>query len=126
MTEATLRRYEDLPGPRGWPLLGNALQMNGPRMHLQMEDWCREFGPYYRLKVGPRRLLVVGEHQQVAAMLRDRPEGFGRGSRLEAIGQEMGLKPGLFGSNGEMWRRQRRMVMAGFDPAHIKLYFPAL
>jgi len=126
MTEATLRHYEDLPGPRGWPLLGNALQMNGPRMHLQMEHWCREFGPYYRLKVGPRRLLVVGEHQQVAAMLRDRPEGFGRGSRLEAIGQEMGLKPGLFGSNGEMWRRQRRMVMAGFDPAHIKRYFPAL
>ena len=126
MTEATLRRYEDLPGPRGWPLLGNALQMKGPRMHLQMEDWCREFGPYYRLKVGPRRMLVVGEHQQVAAMLRDRPEGFGRGSRLEAIGQEMGLKPGLFGSNGDMWRRQRRMVMAGFDPAHIKRYYPAL
>ena len=126
MTEATLRHYDDLPGPRGWPLLGNALQMNGPRMHLQMEHWCREFGPYYRLKVGPRRLLVVGEHQQVAAMLRDRPEGFGRGSRLEAIGQEMGLKPGLFGSNGDVWRRQRRMVMAGFDPAHIKRYFPAL
>jgi cytochrome P450 len=38
----------------------------------------------------------------------------------------MGLKPGLFGSNGEMWRRQRRMVMAAFDPAHIKRYFPAL
>ena len=126
MTEATLRSYEDLPGPNGLPLLGNALQMKGPQVHLQLERWCREFGPYYRLRVGPRRLLVVGEHQVVAAMLRDRPDGFSRGSRLELIGQEMGLKPGLFGSNGEMWRRQRRMVMAGFDPAHIKRYYPAL
>jgi len=125
-TDPNLRRYEDLPGPRGLPLLGNALQMKGTPMHLQMERWCREFGPYYRLNVGPRHLLVVGEHQAVAAMLRDRPDGFSRGSRLEAIGAEMGLKPGLFGVNGDMWRRQRRMVMAAFDPAHIKRYFPAL
>ncbi|HEX5611454.1 MAG TPA: cytochrome P450 [Burkholderiales bacterium] len=126
MNAPALRSYEDLPGPRGLPLLGNALQLKGARMHLQMEQWCREFGPYYRLKVGPRRLLVVGEHQAVATMLRDRPEGFSRGSRLEAIGQEMGLKPGLFGVNGDMWRRQRRMVMAAFDPAHVRHYFPAL
>ena len=126
MTEAALRRYEDLPGPRGLPLLGNALQMKGPQVHLQLERWCHEFGPYYRISVGPRRLLVVGEHQVVAAMLRDRPDGFSRGARLEAIGTEMGLKPGLFGVNGDVWRRQRRMVMAGFDPAHIKSYYPAL
>ena len=36
----------------------------------------------------------------------------------------MGLKPGLFGANGEAWRRQRRMVMAGFDPAHVKALLP--
>jgi cytochrome P450 len=33
---------------------------------------------------------------------------------------------GVFAANGEQWRRQRPMVMAGFDPAHIKSYFPAL
>jgi cytochrome P450 len=32
----------------------------------------------------------------------------------------------VFGENGETWRRQRRMVMAGFDPAHVKAYFPSL
>jgi len=126
MAEAVIRSYEDLPGPRGLPLLGNALQMKGPQVHLQLERWCREFGPYYRLNVGPRRLLVVGEHQVVAAMLRDRPDGFSRGARLEIIGDEMGLKPGLFGASGDMWRRQRRMVMAAFDPTHIKSYYPAL
>ena len=38
----------------------------------------------------------------------------------------MGLPPGVFGANGEAWRRQRRMVMAGFDPAHVRAYFPSL
>ncbi|VWX59317.1 Cytochrome P450 [Burkholderiales bacterium 8X] len=120
------RRIDDLPGPRGWPWLGNALQIEPQRLHLQLESWCKEFGPYYRLKLGRRHLLVVGDHVAVAALLRDRPEGFRRTPRLEAIGAEMGLKPGLFAANGDDWRRQRRMVMAGFDPAHIRDYFPQL
>ena len=38
----------------------------------------------------------------------------------------MGLEPGVFGANGDAWRRQRRMVMAALDPAHVRAYFPAL
>ena len=121
-----MRRIEDLPGPRPWPLVGNALQFRPSQFHQQLEQWCREYGPYYRIQLGPRPMLVVGEHEAVAGALRDRPEGFRRPSRLEAIGREIGLKPGLFGAEGDLWRRQRRMVMASFDPAHVKHYFPSL
>jgi len=38
----------------------------------------------------------------------------------------MGLANGVFAASGETWRSQRRMVMAAFDPAHVKAYFPAL
>lgn len=120
------RRLEDLPGPRGIPVLGNLLQIDAPRMHRQLEDWCAEFGPFFRLKLGKTTMLIVGDHQVVAAMLRDRPDGFNRTSRLEAVAKEMGLKPGLFGAKGDDWRRQRRMVMASFDPAHVRAYFPSL
>ena len=123
---SVLRRYEQLPGPRGVPVFGNAFQFDASRMHLRLEGWCREYGPYYRLKIGSRRILVVGEHEAVAAVLRDRPDGLRRTSRLEELWVEMGLQPGVFGANGETWRRQRRMVMAGFDPAHVKGYFPSL
>ena len=58
-------------------------------------------------------------------MLRDRPDGFRRTQRLEEVGREMGLAGGLFSVNGEVWKRQRRMVMAGFDPVHVKRYYPA-
>lgn len=120
------RRFEDLPGPRGLPILGNALQLGGPHFHLKLEAWAREFGPYYQLRFGKRRLLVVADHAAVAAVLRDRPDGLRRTARLEQIWTEMGLLPGVFGANGDTWRRQRRMVMASFDPAHVKRYFPSL
>ena len=121
-----LRDMAQLPGPKGIPVFGNILQIESSRLHLQLEDWCREFGPYYRLNLLKRRVLVVGDHSSVATVLRDRPEGFRRSSRLEDIWREMGLPPGVFGAHGDAWRRQRRMVMAGFDPAHVKSYFPTL
>ena len=120
------RRLEDLPSPRGLPLLGNLHQVEPDRFHQQMEQWAQELGPYYTLKLGGRPLLVVGGHEAAAAALRDRPEGFRRTPKLEAIWRELDLPVGVFGANGETWARQRRMVMAGFDPAHVKRYFPAM
>ncbi len=121
-----LRQLAELPGPRGLPFIGNALQIDAGRLHLRLEQWAREFGPYYRLKLGPVSVLVIGDHEAVATVLRDRPDGFRRTARLEVIGREMGLQPNVFGTNGEVWKGQRRMVMAGFDPTHVKRYFPSL
>ncbi|MES2101846.1 MAG: cytochrome P450 [Pseudomonadota bacterium] len=128
MTEATstLREIGDLPGPRGLPIVGNAFQLDRARLHQTVEGWAREFGPFFRFRLGRRTLLGVADHEALSAALRDRPDGFRRTKHLETIGLEMGLTPGVFGANGEAWKRQRRMVMAGFDPTHVKAYFPSL
>ena len=107
-------------------MLGNLPQIKPAEFHLQLERWAQEHGRYFQLRMGRFRLLVTADHEAVAAMMRDRPDGFRRTARLELIGQEMGMKPGLFGSNGDAWRRQRRMVMAAFDPGHVKAYYPSL
>ena len=125
-TATALRRVQDLPGPRGWPVLGNLPQIEAARFHLQLGDWAREYGRFYQLRMANRRVLVCADHEAVSAVLRDRPEGFRRTDRLEAVGTEMGLKPGLFGVNGDVWKRQRRMVMAAFDPGHVRAYYPSL
>lgn len=115
-----MRETAALPCPRGMPFLGNALQLDPPRLHLQLEERARRFGAFYRLRFGRRDFVVVADHIAIASMLRDRPDGFRRSDRMEQVSREMGLVPGVFGSNGEAWRRQRRMVMAGVDPAHVK------
>ncbi|CAM3895771.1 cytochrome P450 [Roseateles saccharophilus] len=123
---AALRHFDDLPGPRGVPVFGNLLQIDSTRVHQQVEAWCEDYGPLFKLRLGKRRIVVVGDHELIAAVLRDRPEGFRRTQKLEDIGREAGLGAGLFAVNGETWKRQRRMVMAGFDPVHVRRYYPAL
>ena len=125
-TPRALREIADLPAPPGLPLLGNLLQVDRARVHQSVERWCQEYGPFFRFRLAGRRYLVVADHEALSAVLRDRPDTFERTARLREVWLEMGLPNGVFGAEGEAWRRQRRMVMAGFDPAHVKAYFPAL
>ncbi|HSI54908.1 MAG: cytochrome P450 [Ramlibacter sp.] len=126
MTQAPLRQLSDVPGPPGIPVLGNALQITLPRIHQDFERWAREYGPMYRVKIGPREMLVISDHAVIGSVLRDRPEGFRRSTRARETGREMGLPPGVFAAEGDAWRNQRRMVMASFSPSHVRAYFPSL
>lgn len=126
METPTLRRIQDLPGPRGWPLLGNTLQVTPPRIHLDVEAWADAYGPLFRMRLGRFEQLVIADHELLAGALRDRPDGFRRSPYTSRIGAEMGLPQGLFSAEGEEWRKQRRMVMASFAPGHVRAYFPSL
>jgi cytochrome P450 len=125
-TTASTRTYNDLPGPSGLPFFDNALQIDLPRIHQQFEKWSDEFGRMYKISVPGRRLLVVSDHELIAAMLRDRPDSFLRSKKLADVWAELGLPVGLFIAEGEAWKRQRRIVMSGFDPTHVKNYYPAM
>lgn len=118
-------RIADLPGPPALPLVGNAHQIRLPHFHQQLEAWREQYGDAYRMRIWTRRFVVIADPQVVAEALRDRPGTFGRTARVSMAASEMGFG-GLFASNGERWRKQRPMVMAAFDPGHVRRYFPAL
>jgi cytochrome P450 len=116
-----LRKISELPGaraadPRPAPAQLAAAPHGGG---------SRTYGEYFRFRIGPQPIIAVANPETIAALLRDRPDGFHRSERLSAIAEDMGFN-GVFSANGDAWRRQRPMVMASFDPRHIKAYFPAL
>lgn len=119
------RRVRDLPAPPGLPLIGNLHQLDRARLHLTAEGWRRAYGDFFRFRNGPREIVVIADPEAIAGVLRDRPDGFRRTRRLAGIAHEMGFQ-GVFSAEGDAWRRQRPMVMAGLDPAHVKSYFPTL
>ncbi len=119
------RALHDVPGPWPWPLVGNMAQIELSRMHAQLEQWAGVHGCVYRIRIGPRDALVVTRPETIAGILRDRPDGWRRLRAMESVIREMGGH-GLFSAEGDDWRRQRRIVMAAFDPGHLKRYFLSL
>src|SRR6478752_6136726 len=84
-------RIRDLPGPRGLPLIGNALQIETTRLHQIAEGWSRVYGEKFRFRMPGREFMVVANPDVIASVLRDRPDGFQRTPRLNAIAREMGF-----------------------------------
>ena len=119
------RTLDDLPHPPGLPLFGNALAMQPRHFHLQIEQWAQAQGRLFTLRLGPRRWLAVNDAALAQQILRDRPDGFRRVSNLQPIAQELGLN-GLFSSEGEYWREQRRIWMATLNATQLRRFHEQL
>ncbi|MFT3856004.1 MAG: cytochrome P450 [Aquabacterium sp.] len=126
IAHGAVRRFEDLPGPRAWPLMGNAMQVQFDQIHVDFERWARTYGPLYKAQLGPRKILVMSDHEAINTVMKDRPDGFSRPTNLSEIVREMGIEDGLFTAEGAQWHAQRRMVMSAFSPSHVRAYFPLL
>jgi len=120
-----IRKLEELMGPRGIPFLGNAIQVNPSKAHLQFEQWATEYGSPFRLKLGPKNIVVWSDHRVANQLLRERPEGFRRGGRISEVLNEMGIG-GLFAAEGDAWLRQRKLVMQSLNGTHFPGFYPTL
>lgn len=127
-----IRPVADLPGPRGLPLVGNAHQLGRPdRLHLKVEEWSRQYGPIFRFKIGSQLMVAVGDTAAVNEVLRDRPDGYERWSVQRDILEELGdprrahgeVQWGLFGIEGDEWKKQRRPILSALNAAQFPRYF---
>ncbi len=116
------REIRDLPGPRGLPLLGNLHQLGLHDLHLTLEQWCDRYGPLYTFRAGPRSYLVVADREAANTFLRDRPQGFRRQREVETVFRELGFH-GVFSSEGEDWRRQRRLAVTALNSNRLHAHF---
>lgn len=120
-----LRSLEDLPSPRGLPLLGNLHQMNPGRLHQTLERWCAELGTPFVMRFGRMKIFVSADAELLQGVLRERPEGYRRVRSIEAVLSELSAN-GLFSVEGEAWRPQRKLVMQALNATHFRGFFPTL
>lgn len=119
------KTMNDLPGPRGLPLVGNLFQLDKPRLHQQLEQWARDFGPIFRLRIGPVERVIISHSEIIHDMLRARPDQYRRPQVTEAVMAEMGFH-GVFSADGEAWQRQRKVIAQALNPAHLNRFYPAM
>jgi cytochrome P450 len=116
---------EELPGPRPWPIVGNAMQLDAQRLHQTLEAWARQYGPVYRVKLGARPFVVTTEPALIAEILRKRPDTYRRIDRMQLIFDELGVN-GVFSAEGASWRAQRKLAMGALDHRHLTVFFATL
>ena len=124
-TTSTPAGVRDLPGPGGLPIIGNLHQIRFSRLHLDLEKWADRYGPLFRVRFGTSDVVVVSDRATIQRLLVQRPQAFRRTRRLESVSKELRLR-GVFAAEGDDWRRQRRIVAAALNRAHLVDFFPQL
>jgi len=114
-----------LPGPRGNPLLGSALSLRRDLLATLLRDRER-YGDLVAYPVGPvgrlRQQFVVAHHPDDVQQVLTHTE---RTLSKDTIGfRAMAdlLGRGLLTTEGEQWRRQRRIVQPLFTPRRVEGY----
>lgn len=115
---------DHLPGPSGVPLLGN-IGIDTARFHQQLEEWAREYGLIYRMRLMDRRFVVTSRRSDIAQILHDRPDQWRRSQRVASVLEEAAAT-GVFSAEGEEWRRQRKLVMHALTPEVIQRFSPTM
>jgi cytochrome P450 len=107
------------------PLLGNALEVRPESLHLTLEAWARRYGPVFRFTLGSSANLVISNPEAIRKVLVDRPATFRRVRNIETVMGGMHIL-GVFGAEGETWRRQRKLLNPGFQTSHLETFYPSL
>ncbi|CAM1341169.1 cytochrome P450 [Tenacibaculum amylolyticum] len=115
----------DLKTPKGKFLSGNLNDFKKKNKHRILEDWAKEYGELYTIKLGPIKALVSASTDLNAAILRQRPTKFRRLSKIDEVFVEMGLHT-VFNAEGAHWRKQRKPVSEALNVKKVKGYYPII
>lgn len=107
------------PGPKGLPILGNALDLS--RETLRFLARCgREYGDLVSLRFLGKPILFVNHPALIEQVLTTRQRAI-----IKDVAQRTDhalIGRGLFLSEGETWRRQRRLMQPAFHRERIVAY----
>ncbi|XP_033133761.1 cytochrome P450 77A3 [Brassica rapa] len=113
------------PGPKGWPLVGNLLQVISQRRHFVflMRDLRKKYGPIFTMQMGQRTMIIVTDEKLIHEALVQRGPTFA--SRPPDSPIRLMFSVGKCAINsaeyGPLWRTLRRnFVTELVTPTRVK------
>lgn len=111
------------PGPKG-SLIGGNLGQVGPRRVDFFLDLARTYGPLASFRIGRWRLFLASDPDLIQQVLvtdaKSYIKHFGARTFKPVLGN------GLVTSEGDFWRRQRRLLQPAFLKAQVQSYAPVM
>ncbi|WP_163870830.1 cytochrome P450 [Myxococcus eversor] len=110
------------PGPKGKPLFGSMLEAQADPLGFFGRTF-QQYGDAVRIRVGPRQTVFLLSHPDyVKHVLVDNAQNYPKPHNPP--GKLLGK--GLFPSEGEFWRQQRRFIQPAFHPERMAALVPTM
>ncbi len=120
-TEAiAVNKPPKLPGPKGLPVLGVSIRLVRDALEL-LRSMAREYVDIVRFPVLTGTRVLLNRPEYIQQVLVFQPQKFHK-SKLSKEATERLLGQGLLISEGDFWRRQRRLAQPAFHRQRINEY----
>jgi cytochrome P450 len=110
---------KSVPVLRGLPGVGIALQLHKNPIEF-FADTVKRYGDIVELRVLGKRVLLLTNPTHVESVLIQNAECFGRSAEVKNLRAVFG--DGLYSSEGERWRNQRRVMQPAFHYDRVMRY----
>ncbi|MBA3874222.1 MAG: cytochrome P450 [Anaerolineae bacterium] len=108
------------PGPKGLPFLGSLRQLQQDRIGFLTQNQ-RAYGDIVHYKLGPRHVYQLNNHEHVQYVLVKHADQFQKTPTLKNASKDS-IGQGLLTSDGDLHKRQRRLVQPAFHHNRIATY----
>uniref|UniRef100_A0A3P9N2W6 Cytochrome P450, family 2, subfamily N, polypeptide 13 n=1 Tax=Poecilia reticulata TaxID=8081 RepID=A0A3P9N2W6_POERE len=101
------------PGPKALPFVGNILSLDTKHPHVCFSKLADIYGNVFSLRLGRQSVVIVSSHKMVKEAIVTQAENFVDRPQ-NAVFDRFYTEPsgGLFISNGEKWKKQRRFALS--------------
>lgn len=120
-----LKQLSDLPSPKGKFVTGNLADFKRSNKHQVFENWSKELGDIYQISLMGKRIVISTNPTFNGHVLKNRPSGFRRFSKIKEVMEEMGIE-GVFSTEGEEWKKHRKVTAEALSMKNVKAYFPVI
>ncbi|MFN8283776.1 MAG: cytochrome P450 [Chitinophagales bacterium] len=100
--------------------LGNLLQLRNERIQFFI-DQQKKLGDIYQIKVPTRKVIVLTNPEWIKYVLVDNNKNYTKSFAYDSI--KLFLGNGLLTSEGEFWKRQRRLAQPAFHKEKLAFMF---
>ena len=107
------------PGPKGIPLFGVLFDYNQDPTGFSLRC-AQEFGDITLLPFGPLKVYLLANPEHVSEVLNHKSHCFVKGVSIQSLKSSLG--EGLLTSEGNFWKRQRRLTQPAFHRERLAGY----
>ncbi len=121
MSQDSLQRNTtSTPGPKPMPVLGNILDMRQGEVFETLLEFHKTYGDIVQLELPKNQYVYsIANPETIQHVMQMNNQNYTKGERIDIAKPLVGN--GLFTSEGDFWRRQRRMMQPAFHRRQIAL-----